>query len=214
MNWNDHSKLEGKHSILSPSSPSWLNYSDESSDALYQRYISQYSQTLGTALHQFACERIRNRLKINAHEKNSLLAYLIKEGIPRDVIDMSYIYDNLMHYINDGIGFGLDPEVMLYFSPNCFGTADTINFKKDFLRIHDYKSGRTPVHMEQLEVYAALFCFEYKVKPSDISMELRIYQTDNLAIENPESSTIEAIMDKIVKEDKQLSYWRGEGYIL
>ena len=30
------------------------------------------------------------------------------------------------------------------------------------LRIHDYKSGITPAKMDQLMIYAALFCLEYK----------------------------------------------------
>ena len=75
------------------------------------------------------------------------------------------------------IGFKLTPEQVLYYSSNCFGTADAISFKDKFLRIHDLKTGVIPAHVEQLEIYAALFCLEYKVKPQDIGMELRLYQT-------------------------------------
>ena len=52
--------------------------------------------------------------------------------------------------------------------------------------------------MEQLEVYAALFCLEYKIKPSDIDMELRIYQNDQILYHNPTAEDIVPIMDKIV----------------
>ena len=52
--------------------------------------------------------------------------------------------------------------------------------------------------MEQLEIYAALFCLEYKVKPSDIEIELRIYQNDEILVHNPTAEDIVPIMDKIV----------------
>ena len=58
--------------------------------------------------------------------------------------------------------------------------------------------------MEQLEIYAALFCLEYKVKPSDIKMELRIYQNDEVIVHIPESEDIVKIMQKIVSLDKLL----------
>lgn len=72
------------------------------------------------------------------------------------------------------------------------------------LRIHDLKTGRTAVHMEQLEIYAALFCLEYKVKPAEIEMELRIYQNDEILYFNPEPEDISQIMNQIVHLDKLL----------
>ena len=59
-----------------------------------------------------------------------------------------------------------------------------------------------PAHIEQLEVYAALFCLEYKVKPTDIEMELRLYQSDDILISNPTVEDIVPIMDKIVIFDR------------
>lgn len=56
--------------------------------------------------------------------------------------------------------------------------------------------------MEQLEVYAALFCLEYKVKPADIRMELRLYQSDDILVANPTVEDIAPIMDKIITFDK------------
>ena len=105
-------------------------------------------------------------------------------------------------YVNDAIGFKMIPEQVLYYSDNCFGTADSISFRNNFLRIHDLKTGVIPAHMEQLKVYAALFCLEYKKKPSDISMELRIYQNDEVLIENPMVDDILPIIDKIISFDK------------
>ena len=58
--------------------------------------------------------------------------------------------------------------------------------------------------MEQLEIYAALFCLEYKIKPGDIRMELRIYQNDEILVHEPTAEDILPIMDKIVHVDKML----------
>ena len=107
-------------------------------------------------------------------------------------------------YINDGIGYKMSTEVVLYYSDRFFGTADTIAFRNNFLRIHDLKTGVTPVKMEQLEVYAALFCLEYRIKPGEINMELRIYQNDDVIVHNPTAEDILPVMDKIVHLDKVL----------
>ena len=58
--------------------------------------------------------------------------------------------------------------------------------------------------MEQLEIYAALFCLEYKIKPSDIQIELRIYQNDDILVANPTAEDIVPIMDKIIHTNKLL----------
>ena len=98
----------------------------------------------------------------------------------------------------------MSTEVILFYSENFFGTADAISFRNNFLRIHDLKTGRRPVHMEQLEIYAALFCLEYKIKPGDIRMELRIYQNDEILVHEPTAEDILPIMDKIVHVNKML----------
>ena len=58
--------------------------------------------------------------------------------------------------------------------------------------------------MEQVEVYAALFCLEYKVRPSDIKIELRIYKNDEVIVWNPTEEDIVPIMEKIIHLDKLL----------
>ena len=98
----------------------------------------------------------------------------------------------------------MTPEQVLYYSENCFGTADTICFRNQFLRIHDLKTGETPAHMEQLEIYAALFCLEYNVDPNDINIELRLYQSNEVGILNPERTDILYIMDKIKRFDSKI----------
>lgn len=110
----------------------------------------------------------------------------------------------LSSYVNDAIGFKMSTEVVLFYSPRFFGTADAICFRDNFLRIHDLKTGKIRAHMEQLEIYAALFCLEYKIKPGEINMELRIYQDNEILVHNPTAEDILPIMDKIVHLNKLL----------
>ena len=177
MNFNKHSILEGTHAPFGASQSSWLRYSD---DKALDVYKNLQAKMMGTRLHAWAKETIDLGIK-QPRSKKTLYAY-----------------------VNDAIGFKMDTEVVLYYSDNFFGTADSISFRENFLRIHDLKTGKTPVHMEQLEIYAALFCLEYKVRPGDIYMELRIYQNDEVIVFNPTAEDILPIMDKIVHLDKLL----------
>lgn len=115
-------------------------------------------------------------------------------------------------YVNDALHFNMTPEQPLYFSKNCFGTADAIAFddEKSFLRIHDLKTGATPAHMEQLQIYAALFCLEYHMKPEHVGMELRIYQNDEIQICMPQSSDIAKIMTTIIRFDERIEKMKLE----
>src|SRR5699024_10205707 len=101
-------------------------------------------------------------------------------------------------YVNDAIGFHMTPEQVLFYSENCFGTADAISYRNGVLRIHDLKTGNVPAHIEQLMIYAGLFCLEYRVKPKDVEFELRIYQSDDILIANPDPSQVKEICDQIV----------------
>lgn len=125
----------------------------------------------------------------------------------------------LNRYVNDAIKFRMTPELVLYYSENCFGTTDAINFKnntkdsayKYFLRIHDLKTGITPASLHQLEIYAALFFLEYRIRPEDTEIELRIYQNDDIMIGNPTAKEIKPIMDKIILFDKRIEKIKLEG---
>ena len=110
----------------------------------------------------------------------------------------------LNSFVNDAIGFHMNSEQMLFYSENCFGTADAITFdeKERLLRIHDLKTGVIPAHFEQLMIYGAMFCLEYGHTPDNIAMELRIYQNDEIFELIPEPGEIFEIMDKIVRFDK------------
>lgn len=175
MNWNDHSNIEGMHAFLGGSKYHWLNYDEEKLQLTYRNNLARIR---GTELHEFAamCIKLRQKLPRSKRTLNS--------------------------YVNDSINLSMNPEVPLFYSENCFGTADAISFKKDILTIHDFKSGVIPAHIEQLEIYAALFCLEYRVKPSDIRMDLKIYQNDEILYHNPEADEIAPIMDKIVTFDR------------
>ena len=212
MNWNMHSNLIGKHALFNPSGVSWLNYNLEEGgiDSVFQRYKAQYSTTIGTVLHEYAEKRIRYRLRMFKAEKNNVLMYLLDHGIPRSVIDVEYVFDNLMQYVNDAIGFRMDPEVILFYSDNCFGTTDAIYFRDKELRIHDYKSGKTPAHIEQPRTYASLFCLEYGIKPKDITTNLRIYHAEEFVEETTDPEELESIMNQIIKLDKIINKWKEE----
>ena len=184
MNFNKHFSLEGKHAFLGASKYHWINYD---ADKLIDSY-SKYQATLnGTILHDFACQCITLGQKLPKSQKT------------------------LNMYVNDAIGFKMKPEQVLYYSDNCFGTADAIIFRNNLLRIHDLKTGVTRAHMEQLEIYAALFCLEYNKKPSDIDMELRIYQNNEILVHNPTVEDILPIMDKIITFDKLIDKMKIEG---
>lgn len=207
MEFLKHSELNGRHATLAPSQPHWLRYTDEQ---LYQKYVMQYAQSMGTVLHELAATLIKNNLKLKKSDKLTVLVHLLENGIPRNVIDIDRIYNNFMTYVNDAIGFKLTPEQVLYYSNYCFGTTDAISFRNNFLRIHDYKSGTNPAKMDQLMVYAALFCLEYKVKPGEIETELRIYQNDEIIYHNPTAEDILPVMDSIIQHSKALEQMNEE----
>lgn len=177
MQFIKHTNLEGFHAPFSASQPSWLRYDD---NKVRDVYANKKAAEMGTILHRWAKETIDLRIKQPRSQKT------------------------LYAYVNDAIGFGMSTEVVLYYSPRFFGTADAISFRNGVLRIHDLKTGSTPVKKEQLMVYAALFCLEYKVKPGEIKFELRIYQNDSVAVIEPTAEDILPIMDRIVHLDKLL----------
>ena len=178
MIFNRHLKLEGLHAPFSASQSSWLRYDD---DKIIDSYLTKKATEMGTILHKWAKDTIDLGIKQPRSNKT--------------------IYS----YVNDAIGYQLSTEVVLFYSERFFGTADAIGFKNNTLRIHDLKTGKTPAKMEQLFIYAALFCLEYKIKPGDIKIETRIYQNDEIVYANPTAEDILPIMDRIVYLDKLLT---------
>lgn len=158
--FRSHMKVEGTHAFLSPSTPHWLRYTE---DKLIERMDTYEAAARGTRLHETAARCIADGIELRPDGKHAILAA----------------------YVNDAIELGMTPEQTLFYSMNCYGTADTIGFEQyidgtseyaGFLRIHDLKTGITKPHNDQLYVYAALFCLEYEFKPLEIQGELRFYQ--------------------------------------
>ena len=176
MIFNQHLNLEGQHAFLGASQFYWIHDTDED---LIERYKSAIAVKRGTELHEFAAMCIRNKRKLRGT-------------------------DTLAQYVNDAIGFNLYPEVVIRYSENCFGTADAINYDEDemFLRIHDLKTGKIKAHMEQLYIYASLFCLEYNISPGEIKIETRIYQNNDIVVDSPTAEIILPIMDRIISADK------------
>lgn len=177
MIFNAHGDLYGRHAFLSPSSYHWLNYNDQKLEA---RFIASMAAKRGSDLHNLAHEAIRLGIKLSRVNKS------------------------LATYVNDAIGYKMECEQILYYSDNCFGTADTICFRTNKLRIHDLKTGIVPTSEHQLEIYAALFCLEYGIDPFSIEFELRIYQRDEIKIFEPFPEIIFEIMNRIIDFDRQI----------
>ena len=178
MNFVKHLKLEGLHAPFSASQSSWLRYSDEKALMVYQ---NKKAADMGTKLHAWAKETIDLGIR-QPRSKKTLYAY-----------------------VNDAIGFKMSTEVVLYYSDYFFGTADAISFRDGMLRIHDLKTGKVGKiedHIDQLKVYAALFCLEYKIKPGEIKMELRLYKQDEVLVYNPTAEEILPVMDTIIHLNK------------
>lgn len=177
MKFNSNTSVAGMHAFLSPSSYYWLNYDDEK---LLQTYTRRKAALRGTELHDLA-------------------ARLISMGVK--VVNNKQTFNQ---YVNDGIGYRMTAEQPLFYSINCFGTADTISFNRGLLRIHDLKTGITPTSEKQLYIYAALFCLEYDYKPTEISYALRIYQEGEVREYEPTADEIAHVMDRIVYMDKRI----------
>lgn len=187
MDWNTHSNLKDAHAFLSPSGHHWLNYDH---DKLMTVYLNMKAKDLGTRLHAQAANDIELQLRRPNNNKT------------------------LNRYVNDGIDYRMNAEKVLYYSPFCFGTADSISFRREkkkgkyVLRIHDLKTGTIPASMKQLYIYAALFFLEYgpkyMVEPEDVEIYLAIYQNDDVQRECPAAEDIHDIMNKIVELDNIL----------
>lgn len=183
MIFNKHSELAGQHAYLSASKHHWVNYDDDKFDRTLRTALAAQR---GTDLHNLAHDMIKLRVRM---EKTSATLNL---------------------YVNDCIGYKMQPETMLVYSFNAFGTADAIGFRDNVLRIFDLKTGINPTSFRQLCIYAAYFCLEYGYKPEDIEIDLRIYQNDDVKHYTPEPEEIRFIMAQTVKFDSVIDVVRKE----
>ena len=189
MKFNRHPEVVGKHAFLSASKYQWIRYDDEK---IVETFSTAMAAARGTRLHNLAAELIE-----------------LGQKLPNNRLTLNM-------YVNDGIGFRMRPEQVLYFSPNSFGTADCISFRRErgndktVLRIHDLKTGTSRASFDQLKIYSALFCLEYDVKPHLIHIELRIYQNDNYVVLTPDPDDIVFIMEKLKRFDQLIETRRLE----
>jgi len=184
MRFNTHSTIAGQHAFLSPSAYSWIRYDDQK---LRARWTSRQASVRGTSLHDLAHNAIKLGVGFSRSDDSTLAMY-----------------------VSDGIKYKMSVEQPLYYSDNCFGTPDTMCFRRRQLRIHDLKTGIGRTSMDQLKVYAALFCLEYAVSPYDIKTELRIYQNGEIQRYNPDPDEIADIMETIIWQDKMIEDFKQE----
>lgn len=189
MTSEDISKYSGTHAFLSPSQPAWLRYTESH---LLDMYRQENAREMGTRLHAWAEETIR--LGINQPRTKNILAC----------------------YVNDAIGYRMEPEKLLFHTKYCYGTADSIMYdpKKRVLRIHDLKTGVTKPHEDQLKVYAALWCLSNNIEPEQITFICRFYQRPEPVEFRPEPSEIRGIMNIIINCEKILEQEDGGGIIV
>lgn len=101
--------------------------------------------------------------------------------------------------------------MVLFYSPNSFGTVDAIAYRYRVLRISDLKTGETRTSEWQLYVYAALFCLEYEIDPFSMrGIELRIYQDGSVKFWPASPAKVKEIMEKIVYFNDVLNQLREE----
>lgn len=223
MNWNDHSRdMLEEHALLNPSGYSWINYSsEEMAEKLQKRYVAHMRAPAGTAIHDFAknCITLKEKLPKQVNNVIKMIKFFMiqnKTYYSQELIDFigtlpGHVFDTLIFYVDDCIGFRMDPEKMLVYSESCFGTADAISFDGNILRISDLKTGDGPAHMEQLFIYDALFCLEYHFKPNQIKIENRLYQFGQVqeVLEVPDELVL-SYMQTIMTQSKFLQKLRGK----
>lgn len=183
MSFKSNSKIIGQHAFLSPSNYHWLDYDE---DKLRRVFFEKQQARRGDELHAYAQRAID--LKVKQADNGTTLSM----------------------YINDAIGFRMEAEVPLYYSDDCFGTADAAGFRDNTLRIHDLKTGKNPANMKQLLIYAAIFCFEYAYSPNDIRIVLRIYQNDAIDELVTDPADILMVMSRIKVQAALVAFLREE----
>lgn len=202
-----------------------MRYDEEK---IAEKVRNQYRAPLGTEIHEYAASQIileHNKTSVkniisdvenyiytkytSLSDSNELPNYALKliknvGALPKEV------FEAVKLYINDAIGYRMTVEQPVVYSKKIYGTADSIIFKNNLLRIHDLKTGFNPAHMDQLEGYAALFCLEYGIKPSDIEFELRLYQWDGVLIHKPTVEDLLPIIDQIIFVNKNAEKFEKE----
>lgn len=220
MSYEKNLKPSEDHAVFSPSQSAWLRYDKEQ---IINRLCSVDAKRLGTELHEFAKAQIDLRIKARSCRglTDSFATYIYRKYYDDEIEFVSKQGEKILQsisripkptictlqsYINDCIGFCMTTEQciaydLVYF----FGTMDAHCYRDDILRISDLKTGVTPAKMEQLLIYAALYCLSKKIQPKNMKrIELRIYQGDKIIYHEPTPTEVEDIM-KIIIEDYKIA---------
>lgn len=138
------------HATFSPSDKSWLNYDREK---IRQRVMVARAVQRGTELHELAEHCIR--IKTPLDNSNGVIAT----------------------YVRDCIDFDMSTEHTLTYSEDIGGTADAIRFDdyNNRLYVFDLKTGDRKTSIDQVVIYAALWCLLHYVNPLSITFDLRVY---------------------------------------
>ena len=221
MEFKNHSSLKGTHAPFSASQSSWLRYDPEKFE---DKLFNVYRSALGTEIHDFASSQIilGHRYRSPKILREAIETYIYRKFYNEDyeMLDQQgtkllknlpklnpQVFDTVIQFVNDSIGYKMHSEQTLFYSQYFYGTADAISFdeKNKALMIFDLKTGVNPAHMDQLEVYAALFCLEYGYRPSEISIELRLYQNGEIVSGTPDVDNILNIMNIMIEQTKCLT---------
>ena len=220
---NDFSRLRGRHALYSPSQPSFFNLTpDEFRDSL----VRKQKANLGTEIHDWAFTKIKRKHKVTSNREaiKSIDEFIFRKYYNEqyDTISvdgrrllkaLTYMepetLETVKEYINDAIGYRMEPEVVVGYSERFFGTADTVIFSDNLLRIHDLKTGSTTPHPEQLLGYDALYCLMNDLDPFKIDHEIRIYWRGDILGDRPSGDDVKPLMDKIVEFDKIQAEFEG-----
>lgn len=182
------------HAFLSPSKFHWIRYDKEK---LVKAFYNYMAIERGTKLHEIAANLISE--SISLPRKN----------------------ETFNMYVNDAIKYKMEPEKLLRYSDNLYGTADALAYTPgvrgnlNHLRIHDLKTGTTPAHMDQLIIYAGLYCLINHIDPFETEYELRLYQNNDIQIYSPTSQEVAEYIAKMIEADKIVSEIRAQesGYV-
>lgn len=212
MSLTKSSEYRGTHTIVSPSRPAFLKYTDEQ---FIQMFHNSYKSALGDEMHlwaaiqihqHFTCNSLREMaksLKTFIFERNRTDRYGLSSKGAMLLTETKQIsrdtYNTVKTFVNDAIAEDMEEEMELIYSEVIGGTADAARFKEKEKRllIFDLKTGTTLAHMEQLEGYAALFCLLNNINPLDISYDLRIYQNNEVTVYEPDPCEIKDIAERI-----------------
>jgi hypothetical protein len=218
--------MDTLHAPFPPSQPSWLNYTDEQ---LIEALKNKYRAEIGTEIHEWASHQIILSSKVSGIKE-------VEKGVKTHIYEKymekySKYYDHEfgtlllkhLHYIpgeaflttkqfiNDSIGFRMESEKRLTVSSMIYGTADAVRYytKENLLRVSDLKTGKRPAKIEQVFIYAALYCYEYNLKPLNTNFEARIYQNGEIFIEQPSGEDIDDILKNILHKDEVAKKFEG-----